>query len=238
MNRHQRRAEDALRKERIARANAELQRDILGASRAFDTAFQAEIADELARDGQGRAVTCSAGCAHCCNQAVFMSFGEARAIATRYPAAAKAALPEFERQLVLQRELGLPQGQRTLEAADKDPEREAFLARWFLAKIPCALLDKKTQRCTVYEARPLGCRALAVVTPPAKCEAVTAETPVEERPVGFEQKEAYELARGQHMAATHRRFGRVLMGLMPQMMQWAINHSDESYDRARAEAQR
>jgi len=40
---------------------------------------------------------------------------------------------------------------------------------WLLSMIPCPLLDEKTSRCKVYEARPLACRVTVSVGDPHLC---------------------------------------------------------------------
>jgi Fe-S-cluster containining protein len=86
---------------------------------------------------------CSAGCSHCCHVHADATIPEVMAVArhlarTRGPEALSALVGRLSRQAEIVEHLS-------------DEERWA-------AKVPCALLDGGG-RCSIYEARPLRCRA-------------------------------------------------------------------------------
>jgi Fe-S-cluster containining protein len=101
-----------------------------------------DAAAERARGGEA-APACAAGCAFCCHVHVDATVPEILAAA----AFVRRTLPE-EAQAALRERLAA----QARRVAGMDDE-----ARW-AARVPCALLDEGG-RCSVYEARPLRCRA-------------------------------------------------------------------------------
>lgn len=89
------------------------------------------------------APACSAGCAHCCHVHAYATAPEVFAVANHLR---KTLSPKMLQSLRAQLEA------RAREVASLSDE-----VRW-AEKIPCALLDARGF-CSVYEARPLRCRA-------------------------------------------------------------------------------
>ncbi len=98
------------------------------------------------------AVSCKAGCAHCCYYPIHVTIGEGlilyRGLAARgrMTAAVRARLEEHANQ-----------------TSFMDP------AVWMLSKIPCPLLDEK-KLCIGYDARPLSCRLTFSAGDPDDCD--------------------------------------------------------------------
>lgn len=106
----------------------------------------------LARAGEGGAVACKAGCAHCCYQVVAVTAAEAFAIFEHLQRSRSA--PELELLRAHVAELY----QRT--HARTSSER-------FSPEFPCVFLEGGS--CSIYEARPLACRG-ANSLDAAECE--------------------------------------------------------------------
>ena len=112
------------------------------AAEAAGSAFRR--ADDLTPVG---AVDCAAGCAFCCHLLVTVTPSEAVVIAAR-----------------------LDDAQRARVAANARKARDLSPGAYRRARIRCALLDDD-DRCTVYDVRPLKCRA-HTSTSRARCERV------------------------------------------------------------------
>lgn len=121
---------------------AELGAGLEAAARRAHRELDAEGARALARDPAGTP-ECAAGCSHCCHVHVDASRGEILAIAAELTA--KRSVEELAS--LVER---LAQRVR-LVASMSDEER-------WRARIPCALLGANGM-CTVYDVRPLRCRA-------------------------------------------------------------------------------
>jgi Fe-S-cluster containining protein len=162
MNRHERRAEDVQHKAALARANARLKTQMSDVYNKLD-----HVIDEVvAKVSQKTTISCSKGCAYCCDQVVTSTLLEAEYIAARYPALVKQAVPELRRQEARMLELGMSDMSIGF-GADNDVKRQQFLARWYLQREPCVFLDPQTKECRIYAARPYGCRAHFAITQPA-----------------------------------------------------------------------
>jgi Fe-S-cluster containining protein len=123
----------------VARAVGE---DPAGAACRAHEAMDEEWRRSLARQNALQPA-CSAGCSHCCHVHADATIPEVMAVArhlrrTLGPEAQRALVGRLSQQAEIVEHLG-------------DEERWA-------AKIPCALLDR-SGRCSIYEARPLRCRA-------------------------------------------------------------------------------
>lgn len=112
--------------------------DVLGAVRRAHAELDGEISRVMERPAD-----CTAGCSHCCHVHVDATHAEVLAVARHIDEtrtdAERAALVDHLAARV-----------HTTAAMDHD-------ARWN-ARVPCALLGADG-KCTVYEARPLRCRA-------------------------------------------------------------------------------
>lgn len=131
-----------------ARVEAEVGRAIASGATACDVATSAERAMDgaieraMARD-PGARPACAAGCSWCCHVHVDASAPEILAASAFVAASPRAR--EIRDRLAAQRS--------RVEGLDD-------VTRWS-ARIPCALLDDDG-RCTIYDARPLRCRAFHV----------------------------------------------------------------------------
>lgn len=127
-------------------------------------------AAEQELEGTGRRVSCTAGCAACCRQAVSISTIEAYHIDDLV-----AAMPEPRRRAVRARfaDVGRRLTQAGLYQRLMDPggltadQREALALDYFALGISCPFL--KAEACTIYADRPLSCREYLVASPPAGC---------------------------------------------------------------------
>ena len=150
--------------------------DLLPAARAISAqAMEIAVAHERA---EGRKVQCEAGCAACCRQLVPISVVEARSLARAVdalPPARRAAIrARFAETVRRMERLGLldagaPPGRMALQSPTGDP-RAAWgevAARYFAARMPCPLLE--SERCSVYDERPIVCREYLVTSPPERC---------------------------------------------------------------------
>lgn len=114
----------------------------LVATRTAHRALDAEIARALARD-PASPPACAAGCSYCCHVNADATRGEVRAVAEHVRATRTSdELSSFVKALTARVQI---------VSTMTDDER-------WRAKIPCALLGVDG-RCTVYDARPLRCRA-------------------------------------------------------------------------------
>lgn len=115
--------------------------DVVAATRRAHRELDAEAARAIARESEAPA--CSAGCSHCCHVHAEATHAEVLAIArhlsdTRSASEVDAVAARLAEQV------------RVVGAMTYDE-------RWS-AKVPCALLAEDG-RCSIYEVRPLRCRA-------------------------------------------------------------------------------
>lgn len=116
--------------------------DLLGAARHAHAALDEEGRRALARS-RAFVPACSAGCSYCCHVHVDATLPELLVIAEHL---ARSWSPEAVGAL-----------KERLAQRARDVGRMSDEARW-AAKIPCALLGEGG-RCSIYEVRPLRCRA-------------------------------------------------------------------------------
>ena len=152
--------------------------DILPAAREF--AHQTMTAAVETARGEGKSISCRAGCGACCRQMVGISLVEARAVAD-----VVAAMPEERRKVIEARfeaavkkleEAGLlresmPKGDRPIIAQDyghPTVTRKKAAHAYFKLGIPCPFLENES--CSIYEQRPLVCREYHVTSPAEDCK--------------------------------------------------------------------
>lgn len=140
----------------------------------------ADLLHELEAIGRPAPWACRAGCAHCCSHPVGIAYGEALRLLQ-----AIAALPDPER--------------RRLRAAIAAAAQATAALPWLqLSRRPCPLLDG--QRCAVYAARPLACRAFGSTD----AEACAADARGEPTAVPFDRRAfGLGLGLGAALAAPH-----------------------------------
>ena len=126
-------------------------------------------------EGQGRAISCRAGCGSCCRQLVPVAPSEARALAQLVE-----AMPEPRRARVRRK---FADALDALEAAGlleqlngslAAPDRLALAMDYFRLGIACPFLEEEA--CSVHPDRPLICREYLVTSPAANCATPTPET--------------------------------------------------------------
>jgi len=122
-----------------------------------------------------RHISCTQGCAACCNQMVKITIGEATHITQTFPAEVERAMPEIKRQAALMEEMGLNEIEESKDMFSELSQQEKHAQTWFRTQTPCAFLDKETKNCRIYAARPLVCRGYYVVQ---KGPSVCAEIPM------------------------------------------------------------
>jgi len=117
---------------------------VLAAIRAGHEAAQ-EVIDGIAADvaASGRRIGCKSGCAFCCHQHIAASPAELLSVFDAVSSWAPERLADLRRRL------------------DQDAPRIAALGHGErrAARIPCAMLDRKTGLCSAYTARPVPCRS-------------------------------------------------------------------------------
>lgn len=107
-------------------------------------------ADLLRQQSEDGPVSCSEGCAHCCHYPLHLSVLEGITV---------------YRDLVAR---GQWAGVKSSVLAHFEQVKGLTLPVWFLAAIPCPLLQNN--RCRAYTSRPLVCRATISRTDPAACD--------------------------------------------------------------------
>ncbi|QQS12463.1 MAG: YkgJ family cysteine cluster protein [Rhodospirillales bacterium] len=138
------------------------------------------VSAAAAVEARGEAVSCRAGCAACCRQAVPLSDIEAREVA-----AIVEALPEPRRAIVRSRFAATAErlaAWRPLDAL-MDWDAAAHRDAYFGLALPCPFLDD--ERCSIYEQRPLACREFMVTSPPQMCFDAEARHDVRDVPRQF-----------------------------------------------------
>jgi Fe-S-cluster containining protein len=120
-------------------------------------AYTAKLAEASAK--AGRPITCAGkGCCHCCYEPVYCSDAEVKHILEGMSDIQKWALSaDIHTAIDAARESGL---------FDKymPPVMD-----WLSLKLPCPFLNRKEGTCSVYDRRPLSCRAHIAVGPPDWC---------------------------------------------------------------------
>ena len=136
--------------------------------------FLAERAAAKA-EGQGRVISCRAGCGACCRQLVPITPSEARAVAQLVE-----AMPEPRRARVGQKfadaldvlaAAGLLERLNTSIAGS---DRVALAMDYMRLGVACPFLEDEA--CSIHPDRPLICREYLVTSPAANCAAPTPET--------------------------------------------------------------
>lgn len=94
----------------------------------------------------GKPVSCRAGCSWCCKQLIYMSLAEAVDIVEHHRGRVAALRPTLE---------------RLSESLVLNADHMSYFGT------PCPLLED--DRCSVYEERPITCRAHYVASPAAVC---------------------------------------------------------------------
>lgn len=128
-------------------------------------------------EGQGRKISCRAGCGACCRQLVPISEVEARQIGELVD-----AMPEPRRAAVRAR---FADATRRLDSAgllDKLRRRAEWDGRevqplgieYFRQGVPCPFLEDES--CSIHPDRPLACREYLVTSPAEHCARPSAET--------------------------------------------------------------
>lgn len=117
--------------------------DVVDTATGDASTIARDMADRLA-GGRRLPLACTAGCAHCCHSTVHASAAEILRIAGWLKA------NRSEEELANLRA-------RAEDAATKIAP--LGLSPRVAAKIPCPLLDGATSACTVYDVRPIACRA-------------------------------------------------------------------------------
>lgn len=151
---------------------------------------------------EGKPISCAAGCGACCRQLVPIAPAEARRLAVLVE-----GLPEPRRTVVKERfaealrkaeEAGLLPGLEARGASGAETAQATALA-YFRLGIACPFLE--SERCSIYEERPIACREYLVTTPPANCDAPTRESiemvPLQTRiwaAIAWEEAEGRDLA--------------------------------------------
>lgn len=131
-------------------------RELLAAASKLDAQLHAAVV-KVTHEERGP-VTCSEGCAYCCYQKILAHAAVGAAVylhlldAGRWTSVMREALAESDRA----------------QTADSH-------GRWVIRRIPCPFLAERSfgkGRCTIYSARPDGCRYLFSFTKrPEKCAA-------------------------------------------------------------------
>ena len=116
--------------------------------------------------------SCKIGCAACCKQLVQLSPPEAAAIALKYPAVLAAKRSQISAQDKHLRSL-LTQifgtsASIAIEVSEYRQKIEQIADLWWEEQRDCVFLTNDNT-CSVYEARPLACRAYYVRSDPARC---------------------------------------------------------------------
>jgi Fe-S-cluster containining protein len=222
MNRHDRRANEAQHKAALTRANARLK---TGMSEVYNQLDQ--VIDKVVEDvEQSTTVSCSKGCAYCCDQMVSASLVEVEYIVARYPALVQKAVAELRQQEARMVELGVHL------MREAGVQRQIFLDRWYKQRIPCVFLDRETKECRVYEARPYACRSHFAITQPAE---VCDSRPDPDVPGGYDNRPMMTTIDTQQIAESHptqllsqlyiERHGRerFILGPLQTILLYAVN---------------
>jgi len=163
-------------------------------ARAIAAAVSSAAEEEAAADG--RATSCSKGCAACCRHLIPVSPVEAHALAAhveRQPSHRQARLKKrFAAAVKRLEEAGLldarqPRGRDQLVARISDPDAgeagawDRVSRQYFALQIPCPFLEDEV--CSAYAERPFACREYSAVTPAEFCKELSDRVQVLSRPV-------------------------------------------------------
>jgi Fe-S-cluster containining protein len=139
--------------------------------RGLSSVFAERAAKQL--EGEGRAISCRAGCGACCRQLVPLAPSEALALARLVD-----ALPEPRRSLIHGR---FESALKKLEAAgllgrmgtQTAAERTALGTAYFREGIACPFLEDES--CSIHPDRPMACREYLVTSPAENCRTPRAD---------------------------------------------------------------
>lgn len=127
----------------------------------------ADGVDETCRDIR-EPITCTRGCAHCCYQAIFCTAPEAALIYKEHRALVEGMLPALTAQAEAIEALAVH-----LERPEEITRGAEVMAKicvpWWERHEACVFLDTATNDCRIYSARPVACRAYAVISDPVHC---------------------------------------------------------------------
>lgn len=150
--------------------------ELLPVLRKFNDAIVG-VAVEDAR-GEGRTVSCRAGCGACCRQIVPISEYEALAILEWFdtlPEAEQAFIrARFEAALAALDAKGMLERTRQSIVVKDQPHQQRFALDYFGAGVACPFLLNES--CGIYPIRPMKCREYLVTSPAENCKHPTAET--------------------------------------------------------------
>lgn len=150
--------------------------DMLPLFLAFSEAISGAAAERS--EAEGKPVSCRAGCAACCRQAVPISETEARYIAAmvaEMPADRRAHVKRrFEEAIAALDKAGLLPSLRDANSLKTQEERRDLGLRYFAAGVPCPFLED--ENCSIHEHRPISCREYLVTSPAANCAAPSGDT--------------------------------------------------------------
>lgn len=110
------------------------------------TQIQAKADAAITKRAAPYAIKCGAGCSACCHQLFYCSLAEAVQIAEKHSDKIESKMAELT---------------ANASAALKSNNHAAYFGR------PCVFLEDR--QCTIYEDRPLACRAHLVTSDPEKC---------------------------------------------------------------------
>lgn len=193
---------------------------LLPVFQSLSAALEADVASSL--EGQGKRISCRAGCGACCRQLVPIARVEARRLAELV-----ASFPEPRQSAVRARfaaairrldEAGLLDALRQPEHIPHGQKVSVGLA-YFALGIACPFLEEES--CSIHENRPLICREFLVTSPPEHCA----------DPAG-KRVEGVKLPL--HLSNVLARFaepgapGLVPRVVLPLALEWAEAHPDDS----------
>lgn len=171
---------------------------------------QAELDQQIGawRQGAGASVPlrCGPGCGNCCTLTVNATLPEALAIAGRLDAGQQRQLTATTTRIVAH--------------ARSCADAREFLAGYRQAAGPCPFLDAQAN-CSVYEHRPLACRALLATRPADWCGVNLATLPVFERDAFLAGLDRKVVAFPTHYAAQPRELAAdIELGLIIAMLRF------------------
>jgi Fe-S-cluster containining protein len=199
--------------------------DLLPAARELSNRATA-VGVERSR-GEGREISCRAGCGACCRQLVAISFVEAQSLAdlvADMPPERQAFIRERFADAVRRLEAdGLldpkePRGERSVQAPDLG-DRAASLRdvsrRYFALQIACPFLENES--CGIHPQRPMVCREYHVTSPAENCSRLYE--------IGVDRLLS-PLHMGEVLARTARRTAGTEPGMIPLVLslEWAEAH--------------
>ena len=150
-----------------------------------------QMADRLVQIGveaaekQGKHVTCASGCGACCRMPIPISHPEAhrlREIVDNMPEPRRTQVRDrFKAAMDVFRDTGLFADLLKWISTEEDRARYAAAVEAYRARrVPCPFLE--SERCSIYEERPLSCREYVVTSPAENCANVDS-TGVERLPL-------------------------------------------------------